>query len=232
MKENFDCTFIPPDPSEPSKRSSRTSTLTVYVLVQERILFMTMIRLDLVIKMYLFWKMYFHPQSAPAALLWFSNFKMPVSAFQIELFLPQSGTQNPGRTVFSYIQVYTSFVDCLLFQQQNKVFYDDRVIVNHFKILEKCFIGTVLHACTYTTEDVWTLITGGWWHHKTNTPHCFLRPHNHQRSLVFLWKLQGSSVELLEIILPTGRVVLIWLNSCFIQGVRTLMSGRTAKTLT
>lgn len=41
--------------------------------------------------------------AAPAALLWFSNFKMPVSTFQIVLFLPQSGTQNPGPTLLSYI---------------------------------------------------------------------------------------------------------------------------------
>lgn len=41
--------------------------------------------------------------AAPAALLCFSNFKMPVSTFQIVLFLPQSGTQNPGPTLFSYV---------------------------------------------------------------------------------------------------------------------------------
>lgn len=28
---------------------------------------------------------------------------------------------------------------------------------------------------------------------KTNFPHCFLHPHNHQRNFIFLWKLQGTA---------------------------------------
>lgn len=197
--------------------------------MQERILFMTLIRLDLVIKMFLFWcKMYFHPQLPLQLSSGFPILKCLFQHSRLNCFSLRVGHRTQG--VLSFLT--SQCTHRLLFRQQNKVFYEDRVIVNHFKIFKKGFISTVLHACTYTTEDVWTLITGGWWHHKTNSPHWFLRPHNHQRSLVFLWKLQGSSVELLEIIMPTGRVVLIWLNSCFIQGVRTLMSGRTAKTLT
>ncbi len=34
---------------------------------------------------------------------------------------------------------------------------------------------------------------------KTNSLYCFLRPHNHQRNFICLWKLQGRGEELLEI---------------------------------
>lgn len=89
------------------------------------------------------------PLAAPAALLCFSNFKMPVLAFQIELFLPQSGTQNLRLTLFLH-PLNASFGYCLRCQQQKKSYEE-------FK--QRGFISAIIHARAYTAEDVWTLIT-------------------------------------------------------------------------
>lgn len=202
-------------------------------VMQERILFMTLTRLDLVIKMLLFWcKKYFYPQLPLQLSSGFPILKCLFQHSRLNCFSLRVGHRTQGVLSFLTSKGTHRLSTVCFFNSRIKSSTATESLLITSKFLKKGFISTVLHACTYTTEDVWTLITRGWWHHKANSPHCFLRPHNHQRSLVFLWKLQGSSVELLEIIMPTGRVVLIWLNSCFIQGVRTLMSGRTAKTLT
>lgn len=99
----------------------------------------------------------------PAAPLWFFNFKMPLSAFQIELFLPRSGTKNIGCTLFSYIQLRKPFfcnhsptVCCL------KTSVMTMLLLNPGKFKQRVFISKIIHAAyTYTAEDVWTNYEGG-----------------------------------------------------------------------
>lgn len=134
MKQNFDCTFIPSDLSELSAWSELDPATLLMLMSwcdagEEPLHDSNTIgsgdqNISLLVQDVL------SSTAAPAALHWFSNFKIPVSAFQIELFLPQSETHNTGPTLFSYIQVNTSFYYCVLFQQQEKVFYNNRVIVN------------------------------------------------------------------------------------------------------
>lgn len=68
---------------------------------------------------------------------------------------------------------------------------------------------------------------------KTNSPHCFLCPRNHQRNFIPLWKLQGSSAELLDIMKRHWLVcadLIEW--SAHSRSRGTLMSGRTGSLLT
>lgn len=103
----------------------------------------------------------------PAAPLWFFNFEMPLSAFQIELFLPRSGTKNTGCTPFSYIQLrkpffcnHSSTVCCFNCKIATSVM--TMLLLKPLKFKQRVFISKIIHAAyTYTAEDVWNLITGG-----------------------------------------------------------------------
>lgn len=129
--------------------------------MQERNLFMTLIRLDLVIKIFLFWcKMYFHPLLPLQFSTGFPILKYLFQHSRLNCFSLRVRHTTQGLLSFLTSKwTHRSSTVCF-FNSRKKSSTTTELLLITSKFKQRGFISTIIHAHTYTS-DVWTLIRRG-----------------------------------------------------------------------
>lgn len=155
MKQHFDCTFIPSDLPELWTRSELDPALAT--------LFMTLIRLDLVVKMFLFWReTYFLPLLPLQLSSCLPILKCLFQHSRLNCFSLRVGHRTQGILSFHTSKWRHCSPTVYFFPTatiKSSMMTELLLIISKFK--QRGFISTIIHAHTYTAEDVWTLIMRG-----------------------------------------------------------------------